>query len=152
MKGVVPLLIAILVIGLGVSSCADSNRVSNRVSESEKLEKIAQDKQDLVNQNEQLRKKVEEEKALREEQGTSNNSVPKVKSSGNVIAKKLGTSGGVMNLPPNYKLVLVTWKQDSMWVLYRPMRKDEVPEEYIYQEDSTFGIMEGTIKIKESRE
>lgn len=148
MKGVVSLLIAILVIGLGVSSCADSNRVS----ESEKMEKIAQDKQEIVNQNEQLRKKVEEEKALREEQGTSNNSVPKVKSSGNVIAKKLGTNGGVMNLPPNHKLVLVTWKKDSMWVLYRPMRKDEVPEEYIYQEDSTFGIIEGTIKIKESRE
>lgn len=148
MKSVVSLLIAILVIGLGVSSCADSNRVS----ESEKMEKIAQDKQEIVNQNEQLRKKVEEEKALREEQGTSNNSVPKVKSSGNVIAKKLGTSDGVMNLPPNYKLVLITWKQDSMWVLYRPMREDEVPEEYIYQEDSTFGIMEGTIRIKESRE
>lgn len=147
MKGVVSLLIAILVIGLGVSSCADSNRVS----ESEKMEKIAQDKQEIVNQNEQLRKKVEEEKALREEQGTSNNSVPKVKSSGNVIAKKLGTNG-VMNLPPNHKLVLVTWKEDSMWVLYRPMRKDEVPEEYIYQEDSRFGVIEGTVKIKESRE
>lgn len=25
-------------------------------------------------------------------------------------------------------------------------------EEYIYQEDSTYGIMEGTIRIKESRE
>ena len=150
MKGVVSLLIAILVIGLGVSSCADSNRVS----ESDKMEKIAQDKQEIVNQNEQLRKKGEEEKekALREEQGTSNNSIPKVKSSGNVIAKKLGTSGGVMTLPPNHKLVLVTWKKDSMWVLYRPMRKDEVPEEYIYQEDSTFGIIEGTIRIKESRE
>lgn len=148
MKGVVSLLIAILVIGLGVSSCADSNRVS----ESDKMEKIAQDKQEIVNQNEQLRKKVEEEKVLREEQGTSNNSVPKVKSSGNVIAKKLGTSGGVMNLPPNHKLVLVTWKSNNMWVLYRPMRKDEVPEEYIYQEDSTFGIIEGTIRIKESRE
>lgn len=150
MKGVVSLLIAILVIGLGVSSCADSNRVS----ESDKMEKIAQDKQEIVNQNEQLRKKVEEEKekALREEQGTSNNSIPKVKSSGNVIAKKLGTSGGIMNLPPNHKLVLVTWKSNNMWVLYRPMRKDEVPEEYIYQEDSTFGIIEGTIRIKESRE
>lgn len=149
MKGVVSLLIAILVIGLGVSGCADSNRVS----ESEKMEKIAQDKQDLVNQYEQLRKKVEEEKALRspDYSGEPKN-VPKVKSSGNVIAKKLGTSGGVMNLPPNYKLVLITWKQDSMWVLYRPMREDEVPEEYIYQEDSTFGIMEGTIRIKESRE
>lgn len=149
MKGVVSLLIAILVIGLGVSSCADSNRVS----ESDKMGKIAQDKQDLLNGSTKLADNVSKEKALREEQGnTSNSSVSKVKSSGNVIAKKLGTSGGVMTLPPNYKLVLVTWKKDSMWVLYRPMRKDEVPEEYIYQEDSTFGIIEGTIRIKESRE
>lgn len=135
--------------GLIFSSCAPSSHVS----ESEKLEKIAQDKQALANGSTQLADNAGKEKALREEQGTSNNnSVPKVKSSGNVIAKKLGTSGGVMNLPPNYKLVLVTWKQDSMWVLYRPMRKDEVPEEYIYQEDSTYGIIEGTIRIKESRE
>lgn len=136
--------------GLIFSSCAPSSR---SVSESDKMEKIAQDKQALLKDSTQLADNAGKEKALREEQGTSNNnSVPKVKSSGNVIAKKLGTSGGVMNLPPNYKLVLVTWKQDSMWVLYRPMRKDEVPEEYIYQEDSTYGIIEGTIRIKESRE
>ena len=135
--------------GLIFSSCAPSSSVS----ESDKMEKIAQDKQSLLKGSTQLADNAGKEKALREEQGTSNNnSVPKVKSSGNVIAKKLGTSGGVMNLPPNYKLVLVTWKQDSMWVLYRPMRKDEVPEEYIYQEDSTYGIIEGTIRIKESRE
>lgn len=135
--------------GLIFSSCAPSSR---SVSESDKMEKIAQDKQALLKDSTQLADNAGKEKALREEQGTSNNSVPKVKSSGNVISKKLGTSGGVMNLPPNYKLVLLTWKQDSMWVLYRPMRKDEVPEEYIYQEDSTYGIIEGTIRIKESRE
>lgn len=147
----VSVLIASIFLGLMVSSCASE---SSTLSESEKMEKIAQDKQNLVNQNEQLRKKVEQEKTLGEKNDleTKNTTVPKVKSSGNVVAKKLGTSGGVMNLPPNYKLVLVTWKRDSMWVLYRPMRKDEVPEEYIYQEDSTFGILEGTIKIKESRE
>lgn len=149
MKFLSVLAVAIL-FGLIFSSCAPSSR---SVSESDKMEKIAQDKQALLKGSTQLADNAGKEKALREEQGTSNNnSVPKVKSSGNVIAKKLGTSGGVMNLPPNYKLVLVTWKQDSMWVLYRPMRKDEVPEEYIYQEDSTYGIIEGTIRIKESRE
>lgn len=138
--------------GLIFSSCAPSSR---SVSESDKIEKIAQDKQSLLKGSTQLADNAGKEKALREEQGTSNNnsnSVPKVKSNTNVIAKKLGTSNGVMTLPPNYKLVLLTWKKDSMWVLYRPMRKDEVPEEYIYQEDSTYGIMEGTIRIKESRE
>ena len=132
------------------SSCAPSSR---SVSESDKMEKIAQDKQTLLKDSTQLADNAGKEKALREEQGTpNNNSVPKVKSNANVIAKKLGTSNGVMTLPPNYKLVLLTWKKDSMWVLYRPMRKDEVPEEYIYQEDSTYGIIEGTIRIKESRE
>lgn len=139
--------------GLVFSSCAPS---SKNVSESDKMEKIAQDKQALIKDSTQLADNAGKEKALREEQGTSNNnnsnSVPKVKSNANVIAKKLGTSNGVMTLPPNYKLVLLTWKKDSMWVLYRPMRKDEVPEEYIYQEDSTYGIIEGTIRIKESRE
>lgn len=138
--------------GLIFSSCALSSR---SVSESDKMEKIAQDKQSLLKDSTQLADNAGKEKALREEQGTSNNnsnSVPKVKSNANVIAKKLGTSNGVMTLPPNYKLVLLTWKKDSMWVLYRPMRKDEVPEEYIYQEDSTYGIIEGTIRIKESRE
>lgn len=137
--------------GLIFSSCAPSSR---SVSESDKMEKIAQDKQALIKDSTQLADNAGKEKALREEQSTSssNNSVPKVKSNANVIAKKLGTSNGVMTLPPNYKLVLLTWKKDSMWVLYRPMRKDEVPEEYIYQEDSTYGIIEGTIRIKESRE
>ena len=137
--------------GLVFSSCAPSSR---SVSESDKMEKIAQDKQSLLKDSTQLADNAGKEKTLREEQSTSssNNSVPKVKSNANVIAKKLGTSNGVMTLPPNYKLVLLTWKKDSMWVLYRPMRKDEVPEEYIYQEDSTYGIIEGTIRIKESRE
>ena len=74
-----------------------------------------------------------------------------IKSSGNTIAKKIGASGTV-KLPPNHKLLEVTYKGDDMWLLYRPMREDEFPEHYIFQEDSKWGFLEGTVRIIESRE
>ena len=75
---------------------------------------------------------------------------------GNIIAKKIGGTATV-HLPPNTKLVNVSWKTDpktdksSLYYLYRPMRKDEFPETYKYQEDSTWGVLESTIIIVESR-
>lgn len=54
-------------------------------------------------------------------------------------------------LPPGQKLVTMTWKQDSMWVLTRPMRADEQPETYTFKEKSNFGAIEGTVIIKEQR-
>lgn len=72
----------------------------------------------------------------------------KIKSTGSVIAKKVGGSATII-LPDNQKLQLVTWKNDNMWVLYRPMRADEQAETYTYQEDSKFGLMEAKITIRE---
>lgn len=72
----------------------------------------------------------------------------KIKSTGSVIAKKVGGSATI-TLPRNQKLQLVTWKNDSMWVLYRPMRPDEQAETYTYQEDSKFGLLEAKIVIRE---
>ena len=62
--------------------------------------------------------------------------------------------GGTANqaLPPNMKLVTATWKNDDLWVLTRPMHTNEVPEAYVFQEYSSFGIMQGTVNITESRE
>ena len=71
-----------------------------------------------------------------------------IKSTGSVIAKKVGGSATII-LPDNQKLQLVTWKDDNMWVLYRPMRADEQAETYTYQEDSKFGLMEAKITIRE---
>lgn len=85
---------------------------------------------------------------------TNNNTVQlndtnsKVKSTGNVIAKRVGGNATV-TLPDNQKLQLVTWKEDDMWLLYRPMRADEQAETYTYQEDSRFGILEASITIRE---
>lgn len=79
------------------------------------------------------------------ETASANNNI---KSTGSVIAKKVGGSATII-LPDNQKLQLVTWKNDNMWVLYRPMRVDEQAETYTYQEDSKFGLMEAKITIRE---
>lgn len=61
--------------------------------------------------------------------------------------------GGEMtiNLQPNQKIVNATWKDEDLWILTRPMRADETPEVYTFQENSTWGIMEGTVTIVEKR-
>lgn len=79
------------------------------------------------------------------EAASANNNI---KSTGSVIAKKVGGSATI-TLPDNQKLQLVTWKNDNMWVLYRPMRADEQAETYTYQEDSKFGLLEAKIVIRE---
>ena len=61
--------------------------------------------------------------------------------------------GGTMNieLPANSKLVTVTWKADEVWYLTRPMRDNERAETYNFQEESSWGVVEGTIVLKENR-
>jgi len=61
--------------------------------------------------------------------------------------------GGNMtiNLEPNEKLEEITWKEDELWYLTRPMRDDEEPETHSFKESSNFGIFEGTVTIAETR-
>lgn len=68
----------------------------------------------------------------------------------NYAAKKLGGTSSE-ELPPNKKLVNVTWKDTHLWILTRDMKPNEVPETYEFKETSTFGIVEGTVVIKESK-
>ena len=49
-----------------------------------------------------------------------------------------------IELPPNEKLEVITWKGDSLWYLTRPMREDEEAETHLYQQSSEWGIFEGT--------
>lgn len=65
--------------------------------------------------------------------------------------------GGNMtvNLPPNQKLVNVTWKTtegSSLWYLTRPMHSNECAETFTFQEKSSFGMMEGAVKFVESKQ
>ena len=58
-----------------------------------------------------------------------------------------------IDLPPNTKLELITWKDDSLWYLIRPMRENEEPEVHKYIQTSEFGTFEGRqITINESKE
>lgn len=59
--------------------------------------------------------------------------------------------GGSMKieLEPNTKLELITWKDDSLWFCTRPMREDEIAETHTYQQKSEFGVFEGTVTVVE---
>jgi hypothetical protein len=41
-----------------------------------------------------------------------------------------------VELEPGQKLEEITWKEDSLWILSRPMRDDEVPETHTFYEDA----------------
>jgi hypothetical protein len=63
-------------------------------------------------------------------------------------ARSLGGTA-TTKLPECHKLVVATWKDDSLWMLYRPMRADERPESYTFHEDSSFGVLQGKMLIHE---
>lgn len=64
-------------------------------------------------------------------------------------AKSLGGST-TLNLPSCEKLVTVTWKEAQLWYLSRPFHEGEVAETYSFKEDSSYGLMEGKVTIKET--
>lgn len=66
-------------------------------------------------------------------------------------AKSYGGSTTI-ELPPNQKLEEITWKDDSLWYLMRPMNEDDVAETHTFRQSSSFGIFEGTVTIIESKE
>jgi len=68
----------------------------------------------------------------------------------NQRAKEWGGTADI-KLPPNQKLVNVGWEETHLWVLTRPMRADETPEQYLYKENSSWGMLQGSYNIYESR-
>ena len=68
----------------------------------------------------------------------------------NARVKSFGGEGTI-NLPKGRKLVNVTWKETQVWYLTREMRKDDVAETYQFQEESSWGMIEGTYNIIESK-
>ena len=61
--------------------------------------------------------------------------------------------GGSMtlNLPENTKLEMITWKEDSLWYLTRPMTENDIAEVHTFQQSSEFGVFEGTVTIVETK-
>ncbi len=56
-----------------------------------------------------------------------------------------------LNLPKGQKLVNVTWKEAQLWYLCRPMTANDSAETYHFQEESSWGVIEGTYIIKEEK-
>lgn len=66
-------------------------------------------------------------------------------------AKSLGGSM-TMKLEPNQKLEMITWKDDSLWYLTKPMTEDDIAETHTFQQSSEWGVFEGTVTIIETKE
>jgi len=58
---------------------------------------------------------------------------------------------GTINLPRGRKLVNVTWKETQIWYLTRPMDSSDVAQTYQFQEESSWGVVEGTFNIIETK-
>ena len=58
---------------------------------------------------------------------------------------------GTISLPKGRKLVNVTWKETEVWYLTRPMNSNDVAETYQFQEESSWGMIEGVYNIVESK-
>jgi hypothetical protein len=58
---------------------------------------------------------------------------------------------GTINLPKGRKLVNITWKETQIWYLTRPMNSSDVAETYKFHEESSYGVMEGTYNIVETK-
>lgn len=57
-----------------------------------------------------------------------------------------------LKLPKNEKLVMITWKDDSLWYLTKSMTEDDIAETYKFQESTDLGIMEGVVTVVEAKE
>lgn len=61
--------------------------------------------------------------------------------------------GGKMEikLPAGQELMMVTWKDNDLFYLTRPMAPDYVPVTKTFQESSSWGVMESTVLFIETR-
>lgn len=66
-------------------------------------------------------------------------------------AKNFGGSMTI-DLDPNQKLEEITWKDDDLWYLTKPMTSDDVAETHTFQQSKDFGVFEGTVTIIEHKE
>lgn len=66
----------------------------------------------------------------------------------NRMARRFGGSQTI-DLAPGTKVVNVTWRDDDLWIVTRVRKKDEAAENYTFFEKSSWGMLEGTIILKE---
>lgn len=66
----------------------------------------------------------------------------------NAIVKMFGGTQEI-TLDAGQKLVTMTWKKNDLWLQTRDMRPEEYAETHRFSEQSSLGILEGTIIIHE---
>lgn len=66
----------------------------------------------------------------------------------NQRARSFGGTATV-DLPEGRKLVTASFKQDNLWLLTRAAKAGEAPETFELIEDSSFGMMNGKVIIRE---
>ena len=54
-----------------------------------------------------------------------------------------------VKLPKGQKLIEATWKGKDLWYLTRQRREGEPIERYLFKEESSFGVLEGSVIFKE---
>lgn len=54
-----------------------------------------------------------------------------------------------MELKPGKQLINTTWKGEDLWILTKDRPDTVAPATYYFSESSSFGVIEGTITIKE---
>lgn len=64
------------------------------------------------------------------------------------MAKEWGGTATI-DLPAGEQLVNATWKDVNMWYLTCPRPTNVAPRAYIFKESSNFGVMQGTVVIRE---
>jgi len=57
----------------------------------------------------------------------------------------------VIEVPSGMKVTNITWKKSQLWYSYRPFEADEEPTTQTFVEQSSWGIMEGSVTFKESK-
>ena len=56
-----------------------------------------------------------------------------------------------IELDSGHELVNATWKEYDLWVLTRRATPGHAPQTYYFQEISSFGVLQGTVIIKETK-
>ena len=68
----------------------------------------------------------------------------------NQRVKHWGATGKI-DLPAGKKLVNITWKEDEVWYLTRQRKAQEDIESYEFSQKSSWGIIEGSYIINETK-
>jgi hypothetical protein len=55
----------------------------------------------------------------------------------------------VIEVPAGNKVTNMTWKEGNLWYSYRPFLENEKPCTQIFVEESSFGILNGTVTFIE---